>query len=229
MAASRSGRGRDTRVNLDPDRELRRIDRALAWTGVVGVVAYVGTWAALGATRDGYDPTRQAISELYAFGAPPHQARTLTAVLVVTGIALMPFAWTLHRRLPGRGALGAWLIAYSGLMTAAAAFFPCTETCPGYGTTLTDSMHVLTAGSGYIALVLGPLAFAWRTRGAAPRFSAASWMLGGIAATGFAVRTAGVTDALGGLQQRVFNTAADLWLVVAAAVVLRVLRGRPAP
>ncbi|MBW3661814.1 MAG: DUF998 domain-containing protein [Actinobacteria bacterium] len=210
-------------------RTLAGVDRAVAWAGIGGVAAYVATWAVLGATRRGYDPLRQAISELYAVGAPVQQARTMTAVLVITGVLLVPFAWTLHRRLPGRGALGAWLVVYSGVMTAAVAFFPCSAACPGYGTTFDDSVHVITAGSGYLALVLAPLAFGYRVRHKEPGFAAWSWLLGAIATAGFVIRTAGVTDALGGLQQRFFNTTADLWLALAAAVVLRGLARGASP
>ena len=48
----------------------------------------------------------------------------------------------------------------------------------------------------------------------------AGLVLGGAATIGFLVRNLGV-DVFGGLQQRVFNTLADAWYVLAAVAVLR--------
>jgi hypothetical membrane protein len=197
-------------------------DRAIALVGILGVVAYVATWFIVGITRSGYVPTQQAISELFEFGAPTGGRVALSLALAVTGMLLIPFGFMLHRQLPGASRLGPWLIAYSGIMTAAVVAFPCTAGCPGYGSSFTDSMHVLTAGSGYVALVTAPIAVGWRLRPHDPVAARWSILLGTLALVGFVVRNAGVDD-LGGLQQRVFNTTADLWV---ALIGVWVLRGR---
>lgn len=200
---------------------MRRSDRFFLVLTIVGIAAYVATWAGLGLVADGYDPLRDAISELFDQGAPLWQQRLLAGVLLVTGAALLPVGPVLHRVLPGRGLAGPALAVLAGLGTMLVAFFPCSPGCPGFGTTTTDTMHVLLAGAGYVGLITAPLAFAWRLRDTAWRdLALAGLVLGGLATVGFLVRNLGV-DTLGGLQQRVFNTLADAWYVLAAALALR--------
>lgn len=189
--------------------------------GVVGVLAYIGAWAVSGVVWDGYDPTRQAISELFAIGAPAATRVPVTIGLVASGLGLVAFGWALDVGLPGHGRLGPALAVLSGLMTVAVVFFPCTDGCPGVGTTPTDTGHVVTAGVGYVALMLAPMAVAWRVRDHLAGLAWAGWVLGGGALLLFLARSAGFTGDLSGLQQRVFNTAADAWYVVAAIVILR--------
>lgn len=195
--------------------------RRVLLAGVAGVALYVATWATLGVVRDGYDPLRQAISELFALDAPRGQAWTLAAVLFLTGALLVPFGLVLDRVLPGEGRLGPGLVVASGVGTALVAFAPCTAGCPGVGASLTDTLHVVFAGGGYVALVTAPLAVAWRVREHAPTLARWSLLLGGLATAGFLVRNLGGVDTLAGLQQRVFNTTADLWFVVVAVWALR--------
>ena len=111
------------------------------------------------------------------------------------------------------------------LGTVGAAVLPCTEGCPGYGTTFTDSMHTLTAGVGYLALISAPVAFGLRLRGHDDRFARVSIAVGTLAIVAFVVRYGGLYLPYGGLQQRVMNTLADAWYVVAAVVVVRRWRG----
>ncbi len=203
---------------------LDRLTRPLLIAGIAGVTLYVGTWFLLGLVSPGYDPLRQAISELFDLGAPAWRRLIVQVVLVLTGLALMPLGFALDRSLPGRGRLAAWMIFAAGLGTTVVAFFPCTAGCPGYGASFTDTMHVVWAGGGYVGLVLAPLVFGLRLRGTdARRLAIAGIALGGLATAGFVLRNVGV-DAFGGLQQRVFNTAADLWFLLAAVEGLRRLR-----
>jgi hypothetical protein len=186
------------------------------------VLAYVATWAVLGVVAPGYDPLQGAISELFDLGAPAWQRRTLAGVLFVTGVALLPVGPVLDRLLPGEGRLGPALAVLAGVGTLTVAFFPCTAGCPGAGTSFTDTMHVVLAGGGYVGLVTAPLAFAWRLRDTEYRdLALAGLVLGGTATVGFLVRNLAGVDAYAGLQQRVFNTLADAWYVLAALVVLR--------
>lgn len=188
-------------------------DRGLAVAGILGVAGYVGTWFVLGIVRSGYVPTQQAISELFDLGAPMSHRIALSVALAVTGALLVPFGLMLDRQLPGRGRGGPLLLAFSGAMTAAVVPFPCTSGCPGMGTTFTDTMHVVTAGSGYVALVTAPIAVGLRLRGEDRVASRVSVTMGTIALVGFIARNAGFEN-FGGLQQRVFNTTADLWIAV---------------
>lgn len=200
---------------------MRPSDRAWLWVAILGVSTYVTTWAVLGLVAPGYDPVTQAISELFAIGAPWWQRWSLSIVLAVTGVALVPLGPVLDRVLPGSGRLGPALTIAAGVGTALVVYFPCTPGCPGSAASFTDAMHAVTAGGGYIGLVLAPLAFArrlWATEWR--RLAWAGIVLGGLATAGFLLRNLGPEAAPGALQ-RVFNTAADAWFVLAAVVALR--------
>jgi hypothetical protein len=195
--------------------------RGAMWFGLLAVALYVAGWAVAGQLREGYDPTRQAISELFALGSPWPSRGPVLAGLVLSGVAFLVLAPALHRALPGRGRLGPVLVVVAGVGTLGVVAAPCTDGCPGTGTSTTDTWHAITAGVGYGALVLAPLAFAWRMRGALPAMAAWSAAIGATALVLFAVHVLGVLDAASGLQQRLFNTIADAWYVLVAVWVLR--------
>jgi hypothetical protein len=54
--------------------QLKLRVRLLALGGVIGPVAFVGSWALAGATTAGYSPLDSAISELAAVDAPTRVA-----------------------------------------------------------------------------------------------------------------------------------------------------------
>lgn len=195
-----------------------------AVVGAVGVALYVSSWAIAGMVWDGYDPARQAISELFSLGAPVSTRILVSVGLGVSAIGLVVFGWALDRGLPGRGLLGPGLAVLSGVMTLGVVAFPCTDGCPGMGATVTDTGHVVTATVGYVALILAPLAIGWRVRDHLPRFARVSSAIGGLALVLLVARTLGMAPGLGGLQQRVFNTVADAWYVLAAVVLVRLNR-----
>lgn len=188
---------------------------------IAGLAAYIGGWLVAGLVREGYDPFEQAISELFALGSPWSSRGWMVAGLLLSGIALMVFGPALHRGLPGRGRLGPALVVVAGVFTLLVVGAPCSAGCPGAGTAWNDTAHTITAGVGYLALVLAPLAFGWRLRHVAPDLSAWSWAIGGAALVAFAIRYLGVVPHWPGFQQRVFNTLADLWYLVAAVWLLR--------
>jgi hypothetical protein len=195
--------------------------RSSAWAAIIGLMAYIGGWAVAGAVREGYDPREQAISELFEVGAPWSSRGLVVGGLLLSGAALIAFGPALDRGLPGRGRLGPVLVVVSGVFTVLVVGAPCSPECPGTGTAWNDTAHTITAGVGYVALVLAPLAFAWRLRHAAPRLSAWSWALGGLAVAAFMIRYLGVVPRWPGLQQRLFNTVADLWYLLVAIWLLR--------
>jgi hypothetical membrane protein len=200
--------------------------RASFWFGLVAVTAYVAGWAVAGRLREGYDPRERAISELFELGAPAGPRGLLVVGLVLSGVAFLVLAPALHRVLPGRGLAGPVLVVVAGIGTLGVVVAPCTAGCPGFGETSTDTWHTITAGGGYLALVLAPLAFSWRLREAAPRLAAWSAGIGGASLLLFTLYALGVVDTAPGLQQRLFNTLADAWYVL---VVVWLLRRDPRP
>jgi len=194
--------------------------RAVLWFGLFAVLAYVGSWLLAGWLRAGYDPRQQAISELFELGAPATSRGPVVAGLLVSGVAFLLLAPALYRALPGEGLLGPALVVLAGIGTLGVVAAPCSPGCPGAETTPFDLWHTIAAGTGYTALVLAPLAFAWRVRHAEPVFARWSVAIGGTAALLFAVYVLDLVAAAPGLQQRVFNTLADAWYVVAAVWIL---------
>ena len=191
--------------------------RARWWAGAcaVGVVAYVTSWAVAGWWTPNYDPRRQAISELFAIGAPTGPRVLLTVALVATGALLVAFGPALDRLLPGTGRGAPVATMVSGVATMLVPAFPCTAGCPGFGTTTTDSLHLVAAATGYTALILTPLLVARRVRGHDPALARLSVVLGTVAAVGFAVGATAQLQDVGGWIQRGYNTVADAWYVVA--------------
>jgi hypothetical protein len=195
--------------------------RATLWFGLVAVGVYVAGWAVAGRIRTGYDPREQAISELFELGAPWSSRGLLVGGLVLSGAAFLLLAPALDRALPGRGRLGPVLVVAAGVGTLGIVAAPCTPGCPGAATSAFDLWHTITAGTGYTALVLAPLAFAWRLRHAAPTIAGWSVAIGATGAVLFGAYVLGVVEAAPGLQQRVFNTIADGWYVLIAVWLLR--------
>ena len=107
---------------------LPRSVRVGAWAAILGPIVYVATWAVAGALRDGYSPTRDAISELGELGAST--APAMTAAFVLFGLSALPFA-RVADRLPGAGRLLQVAIVVTGVATAGAGVFPCSAGCPG--------------------------------------------------------------------------------------------------
>jgi hypothetical protein len=201
--------------------------RAALWFGLFAVVLYVAGWAIAGQVRAGYDPREQAISELFELGAPWGSRGLLVAGLTLSGVAFLWLAPALDRLLPGRGRLGPALVAIAGIGTLGVVAAPCTPGCPGAETSVTDTWHAITAGTGYTALVLAPVAFAWRIRHEARSLAAWSVVLGGAGVVLFALYVVGAIETAPGLQQRLFNTVADAWYVLVAVWAIRRRRSEP--
>ncbi len=198
-----------------------RTARRLGRLTVAGVAFYVGSWLVAGWWTPGYDPATQAISELFALGAPTGPRVLLTTSLVVTGVLLVAFAWALDVLLPGTGRAAPIACALSGAMTVAITLAPCTAGCPGFGTTTTDSLHLLFAATGYLALIATPLLAAWRVRHDDRALAVVSLAFGVVAAVGFLAGASAQWQSVGGLLQRGYNTTADAWLVVAGLWLAR--------
>ncbi len=146
----------------------------------------------LGARAEGYDPTRQAISRLAAFGASSRPAMTAGLVILGAGMILYGLAVQPDRVWP-------WPVA-NGLTTLAVAAIPL-----GGGH---DTVHGIAAGVGYVTLAAIPLAH----RDHRSRLAGAVCGLSLLAS---------VLVSRGGLLQRLGLTAGQLWVVVSALRLLR--------
>lgn len=197
----------------------RRLQVAAA-CGVLAPIAFVATTLVAGALREGYDPTTQAISELFEVGAPT--GSIVVAGFVAFGLLGLPFAWALFHGLPGDPSLAALAVVLDALATLAILAFPCTAGCPGPASTGGDLWHSVFAGLAYLGHLGAPLLVARHLR----RYSgwaglrAASWALGLLAAGLFAFWLVGLAGAYGGLAQRAFTIASDLWFVTAGGWLL---------
>jgi hypothetical membrane protein len=161
----------------------------------VGPAVFITTWAALGATAEGYDPTRTAISRLAAIGAPTRPAMTGGLVVLAGGMGL--YAAAIRRR-------PAWVLAAAnGLATLAVAALPLGSTH--------DTAHGVSAGLGYVTLAAIPLLSAPALHGRARR--AAAVAAGTV--SGLCLLATTVVDR-DGLLQRVGLTVAQLWVVASA-------------
>ncbi|MFA9446215.1 DUF998 domain-containing protein [Egicoccus sp. AB-alg6-2] len=200
---------------------LTHRERLVAVAAVAALAWYVTSWAVAGLVEVGYDPAEQAISELFDHGASWLPRTLLVSGLLASAVALVAFGLLLHRRLPGASPLGPAAIVGSGIATGSIVAFPCTAGCPGAGATWTDTGHGVLATLGYGLLVVAPLLVGWRVRHALPTLAAWSFALGGAAVAVFVINQVGLLGLGAGTAQRVFNTTADLWYVVAAVWLLR--------
>lgn len=188
--------------------------------GVASPLVYITMWLVAGAIRPGYDPVSQAISELAEQGSSTKPA--MTVGFIAFGLAAFPFAVAV-RRLFGSTALY-WTAVVCGLGTIGAALFPCSPGCPGPGSTVTDTGHMLFATVGYAALMACPLLagrITWQRPGWRG-YTAASLGIGVVATAGLVVWALGLGGPYGGALQRSFNTLADVWWIGTGVICWRV-------
>lgn len=184
--------------------------RTAAAAGIAGPVAFVGGWFVNGLRTDGYDPLRDAISQLARVGAPT--MLSMSVCFVLFGVLVPLWAPTVARELDAPALRPAVTVA--GLATVAVAALPLTRE-PG-GTQ--DLLHAVSAGTGYVAMALTPLlAVAGLRRGGRPRAAVLSAVVGAVSAVSLVATV--VADA-SGLFQRLGLGVVDLWHVVVATWVL---------
>jgi hypothetical membrane protein len=177
--------------------------RILALGGVVGPVAFVGSWVVAGAVTEGYSPVNGAISDLAAVDASTRVPVTVSFVLF--GLGVVAFGFALREVLEGR----AWIAALAtGVCTIGVAATP----LRGWSG---DDLHALFASLGYAAIVALPLLAAPAlARTGRRKWARASVLAAAIAAICLVASTVGVAH---GLWQRLGLTVADAWIVVTAS------------
>lgn len=180
--------------------------RLLAFGGLVGPVAFVGSWAVAGVTTAHYSAIDNAISDLAAVDAPTRVAMTIG--FVVFGVGVIAFGFALRAVLPGR----AWMAAVA---TAACTLGVAATPLGGWSG---DAAHATFAGLGYATLVALPLLAA----GPLARAGHSAWarlsiLTGAFSATCLAASTLGP---LHGLWQRLGLIAGDVWIVATASAIV---------
>lgn len=134
-----------------------RSDRWLALLGLCGVLSALALIIATvvgGALREGYDPVRDAISELTEAGGP--NAEWLRVFTTAYAALLIPFAYGLHRALPPArlGWVGPLLLGTAGLSMVPLGNYARCDTGCWEATTTRGQAHA------WLVLVGVPLLFA---------------------------------------------------------------------
>ena len=122
--------------------------------GVLAPLLWVSVIVLSGTLRPGYSHFAQYISELGERGSSTELLMRYSA-FVPTGLMHIAFAGTLALAFRGSrlGVLAAILLGLNGLARIGAGFFPCEVGCEGTGS-LGQRMHSLSAGVGFLALVV---------------------------------------------------------------------------
>lgn len=211
------------------DSSLRRqhtVRRTLLMCGIVAAVTYVATDILSGILYPGYSFADQAVSELFAIGAP------------TSGIVVPLF--DLSSLLLGAFALGVWLSSgHNRFLQMMAAMFGCSAVVGlvlwnffpmhmrGAEPGLTDTMHLILATNPFVlfGIAFGFAAF----RGPFRLYTAATILILVIPAVFAFMHVPGVqanqsTPGLG-LAERVAQYAYALWQATLAIVLLRAQHG----
>lgn len=185
-----------------------------ALAGIAMPIWFLGLATVLGATRGGYDPLRDALSELGARGAPDPLLWQVGG-FGVAAVLLFLYALSL-RAVFGAG----WLFVLTVVVAAslgASAVAPCDPGCPPIPESTTMLVHTIAGLTGLASFAVIPIV-GWRTfrrrtgwRSLA-RFSA---VVGAALVALFIVGPALGPDRIG-LWQRTFLPIAFAWQVVVA-------------
>lgn len=186
--------------------EMKPGVRLLALGGVIGPVAFVGSWALAGARTVGYSPVDAAISDLAAVHASTRSL--MTTGFVVDGLGLIGFGLALREALEGR----AWMTAVAtGVCTIGVAATP-------LGGWSGDNIHAAFAGLGYASIAALPLLTATPlARSGRIRWTRVSVLAGTISAASLVASTFGPAH---GLWQRLGLTVGDAWIVAIASSLI---------
>ncbi len=167
-----------------------------------------------GAAYPGYSHSSQFISELGATGAPHETLIRFFGFLPVGGfLALFSIAAT--KRLPESklvtwGQLGLSVFAMGYIV---AVIFPCDPGCPGENASVSQSIHNLVGGAGYVVapiflILMGIAARKWPEKGALPVIA---FLCAGICVAGLA--TLNPDSPYVGLSQRVLEAGVWIWVL----------------
>ena len=202
--------------------------RTMAWCGVLAPTLRFGFILVLGALHPGYSQARDFISELGARQAPFALPMNVFGTALV-GILLAGFSVALYDACkPGLLArTSAWLLAISGLAFVAVGVFPCDPGCFMESPSANMRLHLLSALVATASQASAPLVLGWHlfTKSGPRSLAQLSLTLGCVASAALAVFFArGAELPFPGLVQKVYQFAADLWVLMLA---IHILRGSP--
>jgi hypothetical membrane protein len=192
--------------------------------GILAPLLYVGTDILAGTSYPGYSFTSQAISELFAIGAPT--SGLVVPLFTVSDVLLVAFAWGVWVSAGRNRALRVMALmvvgnAVNGLVLWN--FFP--MHMRGVEATFTDTMHVALAGTGviFVLLALGFGVFAYRNWFRLYSVGTILTLLvTGVVAFLYAPEVgANLSTPWLGLSERISTYVYDLWQVVLAIVLFR--------
>jgi hypothetical protein len=128
--------------------------------GLVAPLVYIATDTLAGTLYHGYSFTAQAVSELFAIGAPT--SRLVVPLFTVHSLLLLPFALGIWMSAGRNRALRvmAWMVVGNAVNSLILwNFFP--MHMRGVEKTLTDAMHVILAANPFVLLtvIFGVAAF----------------------------------------------------------------------
>jgi len=206
----------------DLDRRQRIAGKALLMCGIVAALTYVGTDIVCGVLYPGYSFTDQAVSELFAIGAPT--TRVVVPLFSLSSLLLGAFAVGVRLSSGHNRFLRLMAVMLGGSALVGMAlwnFFP--MHMRGAETGFTDTMHLILATNPFVLLSIAFGVAAFRGRF---RFYTAATILVLLVSAAFAfqyapeLRAGQPTPGLG-LGERVAQYAYELWQAALAIVLLR--------
>jgi hypothetical protein len=205
------------------------VRKVLLICGIVSSLLYVAMNIVGAMQFEGYDSTSQAVSELFAIGAPSRPVWVLLGI--VYQVLVIAFGWgvwaSAGRNRPLR-VVGGLLLAY-GVVGLAAPFFP--MHMRGAGVTLTDTMHkILTMVT--VLLMLTAIGFGAAAFGKWLRFYSIATIVillvfGVLTGLEAARIEANLPTPWVGVTERIDIGVFLLWVVVLAVALLRPQGDKP--
>ncbi len=198
---------------------------------MVGTVGFFVLILVIGSARDGYSAVSEEISQLGASGVPGAWMQSTN--FIGFGLLVMVLAWGLDRGIGGNGSqLGPILIGAFGLVAAVGnGVFPTDQ----YGApeTTVGSVHSVTAGLGFAAVIAAMFVMPGRLRLDERWADLSGWSRRmGLASAGLMVffvvssESEGFLDGQVGLIQRVFAAGVLAWLFMLSLRLFRVSTSR---
>lgn len=202
---------------------MKKSLKILLICGIISPLLFVVTDIIAGMQYAGYSFTSQAISELFAIGAPT--SGLAVSLFTVSDVLLIAFAlgvWMLANRNRTLRIMAVMMVANALNGLVLWNFFP--MHMRGAEATFTDTMHVILAGTGVIfillALVFGAIAY----RNWFRFYTIGTILLLFISGVTFLYAPdvgANLPTPWLGLSERISTYVVELWVVVLAVVLLR--------